>query len=702
MRERGNDKTLGLKYLRKALDDKNAGFREGQWEAIDALVNHNKRLLVVQRTGWGKSSVYFIATRILRDRERGPTLIISPLLALMRNQIQAAERLKIRADTINSQNTDQWSKKKNDILNNNVDVLLISPERLANDGFVEDVLLPIGENIGLFVVDEAHCISDWGHDFRPDYRRLVNVIKQMPNNLPILGTTATANNRVIEDAQEQLGNLNVQRGSLMRGSLVLQTIRLGSQEERLAWLLEGLKTLPGTGIIYTLTIRDAHQVADWLKKNGVCASPYYGNVENENFPNGQSYRNHLQDQLQENKIKALVATSALGMGYDKPDLDFVVHYQAPGSIVDYYQQVGRAGRSIDTAYGILLSGEEDDRIHEYFRKSAFPSENTVERILTTLEDFDGLTISRLEKKINLRKGEIEDALKYLSVETPSPVLKEQKKWKRTAVNYKLDEEKIARLTRQRELEWEEIQSYIDEKGCLMEVLARALDDQDPKPCGRCSSCKEEPVIDVEVSRENIVYAGRFLRHSEFELECNKQVAKGSFPKDDITWNLKEEERAETGRVLSRWRDAGWGQLVCDDKERGEFREELVDAAVEMIIERWKPDPKPEWLTCVPSDNKPRLVRDFAEKLAGKLDIKFEPVVKKIRPNEPQKFQQNRFHQCNNLDGVFEIERVIEKPVLLVDDIVDSAWTLTVIAALLRRSGSGPVWPFVLASTRTGG
>jgi ATP-dependent DNA helicase RecQ len=703
MRERGNDKILSLQYLRDALDDQNAGFREGQWEAIDALVNHNKRLLVVQRTGWGKSSVYFIASRILRDRGRGPTLIISPLLALMRNQIHAAEQLNIRALTINSTNTDEWLKITDEILKNKADVVLISPERLANDQFVEEVLLPIAERIGLLVVDEAHCISDWGHDFRPDYRRLVNILKQMPKNIPLLGTTATANNRVIKDAQEQLGNLDVQRGTLMRGSLVLQTIRLGSQAERLAWLLESLKSLPGTGIIYTLTKRDANQVADWLNKNGVSALAYYSDVKNEKFEDPNRYRIYLEEQLMENQIKALVATTALGMGYDKPDLGFVIHYQAPGSIVHYYQQVGRAGRAIDTAYGILLSGEEDGDIQEYFRQSAFPDQDAVEKILTTLEDFDGLPVSVLEKFINLRKGLIEKALKFLSVETPSPVITTgNSNWQRTAVAYKMDLEEIDRLTHQRELEWEEIQSYIDEKGCLMEMLSRALDDKDPKPCGRCSSCIGEPVIGPQVSREIIISAARFLRQSEFALECKKQVAPQSFPEYGFSGNLSNELRAETGRVLSRWRDAGWGQLVADDKEDGMFREELVDAAAEMVQERWKPSPAPEWITCVPSHNQPKLVSDFSKSLADKLNIPFEPVVKKIKGNQPQKLQQNRFHQCHNLDGVFEIESVMEEPVLLIDDVVDSAWTLTIIAALLRQRGSGLVWPFALASTKIGG
>ena len=460
------DKPYALGLLKKAIGHEAVDFRDGQWEAIDSLVNRRERRLVVERTGWGKSIVYFVATRILRSQGSGPTLIVSPLLALMRNQIEAANGLGLQAITINSTNRRQWPELQRVVHANEADVLLISPERLANDDFVANVLVPMAESVGLLVVDEAHCISDWGHDFRPDYRRLVNVLRRMPGNVPILGTTATANDRVIRDIRQQFGDFFIQRGPLMRETLALQTMQLPTKTERLAWLVDHINDLPGTGIIYTLTKRDANQVATWLKEHGVSAEAYYSDVRSDDFQNSDSYRQHLEQRLLDNDMKALVATTALGMGYDKPDLGFVVHYQAPSSVVAYYQQVGRAGRAVDYAMGILISGHEDEDIHEFFRSSAFPSEDWVRAILEALESHDGLSVRELESIVNLRWAQIDHVLKYLSVENPAPVIKIDNRWTRTPTQYQMDRENIRRLTGQRETEWQEVQSYIGEEGLL--------------------------------------------------------------------------------------------------------------------------------------------------------------------------------------------------------------------------------------------
>jgi ATP-dependent DNA helicase RecQ len=547
-------------------------------------------------------------------------------------------------------------------------------------------------------VDEAHCISDWGHDFRPDYRRIVGILQRMPPNMPVLGTTATANDRVIDDAVAQLGRIQLLRGSLMRETLWLQTMRLPDQAARLAWLAEHLPDLPGTGIVYTLTKRDAEQVATWLDRNGIAARAYHSDVASPEIEGRSAYREHLESLLLSNQLKALVATTALGMGYDKPDLGFVVHFQAPGSVVAYYQQVGRAGRAIPRAVGVLLSGREDEDIHEYFREGAFPKEEEVTSILDLLDRSEGLTLAEIEAQVNLRRGLIQKALKFLSMEDPSPVLKDGARWLRTPVEYRMDHEHIRRLTSQREREWQQVQDYIDSRECRMIFLARALDDPSAAACGHCSNCLGAPIVGEDFDRRRAVAAAQFLRHAEMPLVCKVRVPSGALPEYGLVGNLPRDLRPQEGRILSRWGDAGWGHLVREGKHSGHFGDELVEAVAEMVAERWRPAPAPTWVTWVPSRRHPELVPPFARRLAERLGLPFLEAVAKTRDNDPQKVQENAYHQCLNLDGAFAVAAVRPgEPVLLVDDVVDSSWTLAIVSALLLRAGSGPVWPIALAS-----
>ncbi len=445
-----------------------AEFRDGQEAAIRYIVEGRGRLLVVQKTGWGKSFVYFIATKLLREAGSGPALLISPLLALMRNQIAAAERMGVRAATINSDNQVEWAAVETAIQQNEVDILLISPERLANERFRTEVLARVAERITLLVIDEAHCISDWGHDFRPHYRLVERIVRALPVNLRLLATTATANNRVMEDLEAVLGpNLCVSRGELNRPSLALQTIRLPSQAERLAWLAEQVPALPGHGIIYTLTVRDAIQVADWLRSCNL-------NVESYTSETGER-RVELEQALLDNKVKALVATTALGMGFDKPDIAFVIHYQTPGSVVAYYQQIGRAGRALAAAYAVLLSGKEETEITDYFIDSAFPKPDEVQSVLDSLAGAsDGLSVPELMGCVNLSKGRIQKTIDLLSLESPSPIAKQGTKWQLTAAN--LSEafwQRARRLTELRREEQRQMQEYVRLDSGHMEYLIRA-------------------------------------------------------------------------------------------------------------------------------------------------------------------------------------------------------------------------------------
>jgi ATP-dependent DNA helicase RecQ len=670
-----------------------AAFRDGQEDAIRHIVEGRGRLLVVQKTGWGKSFVYFIAIKLLREAGHGPALLISPLLALMRNQITAAERMGVRAATINSDNLEEWADVEARLGRNEVDILLISPERLANPRFRTGVLAAIAAQISLLVIDEAHCISDWGHDFRPHYRLLERMVRSLPANLRLLATTATANNRVMEDLALVLGpNLEVSHGDLNRPSLSLQTIRLPSQAERLAWLAEQLAMLPGHGIIYTLTVRDANQVADWLKTRGFAVAAYTGETG--------SQRKDLEHALLHNQVKALVATTALGMGYDKPDLAFVIHYQTPGSVVAYYQQVGRAGRALDSAYGILLSGEEELDINDWFITSAFPTRQEVAAVVQALEEEPkGLSVPRLLGRVNLSKGRIEKTIDLLALESPAPIARLGSNWQLTAA--RLGEgfwQRAERLTALRRIEHEQMQEYVRLPfGRHMEFLIRALDG-DPAAVRPPTL----PPLPVTVNGSLVQEAVAFLRRTHLTIDPRHQWPTGGLPQFHLSGRIPASQQAQPGKALCLWGDAGWGGLAKQGKLNGHFADDLVIACAQMI-RKWNPEPAPAWITCVPSLRHPDLVPDFARRLAAALALPFHPVIMKTEERPEQNTLANSTQQARNLDGALALngQPVPSGPVLLVDDQVDSRWTLTVSAWLLRKAGSGDVWPVVIAQRGQG-
>ena len=671
-----------LALLRAGVADPSAEFRVGQEDAIRHVVYDEGRLLVVQKTGWGKSFVYFIATKLLREAGMGPTLLVSPLLSLMRNQIAAAERMGVIAETINSDNQQRWREVEDAIGRDAVDILLISPERLANERFREEVLARIAAKVALLVIDEAHCISDWGHDFRPHYRLIQRIIQVLPPNLRLLATTATANNRVMADLRDILGqDVQISRGDLARPSLALQTIRLPGQAERLAWLAEQLPTLPGSGIVYTLTVRDAEMVARWLKSQGINVEAYTSNTGDR--------RPELEQALLDNRVKALVATTALGMGFDKPDLAFVIHYQAPGSAVAYYQQVGRAGRALDEAYGILLSGTEETEITDYFIESAFPTRSQVEIVLRALEEApEGLSLREFEAapKVNLSNGCIQKTIQLLSLESPSPIAKLDTKWQLTAAT--LGEsfwERAQRLTELRRAEQEQMQNYVELSSGHMAFLIDALDGEpgDFTP-------PDLPDLPTSVDPQRVRDAVVFLRRTSMSIEPRRRWPPGNA--------IAVNHQLQPGKALCVWGDAGWGYLVRQGKYRDDyFSDELVTACIH-LVEEWRPDPFPQWVTAIPSHRHPELVLDFAQRLAAKLQI---PFIKAIVTNEnrpEQKTMENSDKQARNAFAALDVNqhKVLSSPVLLVDDMVDSRWTFTVAAYKLRQSGSGEVFPLALS------
>jgi ATP-dependent DNA helicase RecQ len=661
-----------------------AEFRADQFEAISALVADRRRVLVVQRTGWGKSAVYFVATRMLRDRGAGPTLLVSPLLSLMRNQIEAGERGGVRSARITSDNTDDWEKIVADLDADRVDLLLVSPERFANPQFRDEVLPDLAARIGLLVIDEAHCISDWGHDFRPDYRRIARILNSLPAGVPVLCTTATANDRVVDDIVDQLGHdLLVLRGTLDRLSLALDVLHMPAQAERLAWLAQAIPTLPGTGIVYALTIDDARRVAAWLVSHGIAARAYTGD-------DPLDARLEVESMLRGNELKCVVATSALGMGYDKPDLAFVIHFQMPGSAIAYYQQVGRAGRALEQAYAIALVGHEDRQIQDYFINTAFPPRADAEQVMGLLDQDEWMTAKAIEREVNMRHARLENMLKVLEVE--GVVERNRGKWRRTPRGWEYPEARVLAVTAARRAEQERMLEYLSGSGCLMEFLQRELNDPSASPCGRCMWCVGDHLLPVVIDRELAREAVAFLQNRSLVLEPRKQWPDGK--------KIPLDQRAEVGRVLSHYADGGWGTQVKEQRESGAYSDEVTWALADLVSKQ-KYDEEPEWVTCVPSLRAPALVSGLAERVADRLKLPFVPVVVKGRETSPQREMSNSAQQCANVQGAFALSGPMPKgAVLLIDDLVDSGWTVTVVAALLREHGTSAVHPALLAQSRS--
>lgn len=690
--------------LRRLTGRPDADFRDGQREAISALVEERSRVLVVQRTGWGKSAVYFLTTHLLREQGLGPTLLISPLLALMRNQMDAAARLGLRCETINSASATTVGELERALRADEVDLLLISPERLANPEFASKIMPIVGARPGLIVIDEVHCISDWGHDFRPDYRRIGRIVDRLAGStVPILGCTATANDRVVADVADQLGaGLTTFRGPLRREGLALSTIRLDRQADRLAWLAETLPDLQGSGIVYCLTVRDVENVAAWLASQGLAVEAYFGSLDNE-------ARIDAERKLRDNEIKALVATTALGMGYDKPDLSFVVHFQSPGSPVAYYQQVGRAGRALETSRGILLRGVEDEQIQDWFIEQAFAAEHLVNDIVQAFDSADGpVPLMRIQVTLNVRIGTLELVVKQLDVDG---VLERVSgtSYQRTLQPWTYPAARVEAVTTERRLEQQAMVDYFHTTDCRMKFIANLLDDPAADDCGICDNCTgtgtaagngvdQAPGAEGALSIELVAAAEAFLRNRPIELTAKKMYL------DEATGGRKRipvGELVDDGRVLSMWGDGGWGQLVRDAKTvTGRFDDRLVDALAE-LVEAWAPDPAPEWVTSVPSFRAPELVADVAERVAARLGLPYHPVVVRLEDRPEQRHQQNSAHQQTNVAGAFGLTADGVRPggpVLLVDDTTDSGWTMTEIGRLLRRAGASRVHPVALASS----
>ena len=688
----------------RALAGDAARLRDDQWSAIRALVVERRRALVVQRTGWGKSAVYFVATALLRARGAGPTVIVSPLLALMRNQIAAAERAGIHARTINSANTEEWEQVYADVESGLADVLLVSPERLNNPDFRDQVLPRLGATAGLVVVDEAHCISDWGHDFRPDYRRLRTLLADLPPGVPVLATTATANARVTRDVAEQLSSSRtagalVLRGPLERESLHLAVVRMPGIEQRLAWLAKHLQELPGSGIIYTLTVAAGQEVAAFLADRGFRVAAYSGQTE-------PPERLRAEQDLIDNKLKALVATSALGMGFDKPDLGFIVHLGAPPSPVAYYQQVGRAGRGVDRAEVILLPGREDRDIWAYFASLAFPPEATVRSTLDVLAAAGRpLSTAALEARVDLSRGRLEMMLKVLDVD--GAVRRVRGGWERAATGeWSYDAERYARVAAERSREQRAMLDYIETGGCRMEYLRRQLDDPTPARCGRCDNCTGRR-WDVDVATGDAAAARTRLRRPGVEVPPRKMWPAGLATLGiDASGRIAPAWMAEPGRALGRLTDIGWGErlrpMLAGGAPDEPVSDEVFDAVV-AVLAGWGWADRPAAVLTMPSRSRPRLIDDLGRRIARVGRLPYAGSIRYV--NGGPERRQNSAQRLHSLWGALALPDSVRGsiagsggPVLVIDDRIESGWTMTVAAKLLREAGAPAVLPLALAVT----
>jgi len=692
-------RAAALDALRRGTGAPESSFRPHQLEAIEALCSDRKRLLLVQRTGWGKSIVYFVTTRLLRASGSGPTLIISPLLALMRNQLEMAERMGLRAERLDSDNqqlTGEWERIYGALERDEVDVLFVSPERLTNESFRERVETQLFARLGMLVVDEAHCISDWGHDFRPHYRLITQFVRFLPPSVPMLATTATADDRVVEDVRAQLGGIDVMRGPLGRDSLHLDVIAGLSYAERLAWLSQALSDdrLPGSGIIYALTTRDANIVAEWLRSRGIDAYAYHGKIE-------PTVRAEREQRLLHNGLKALVATSALGMGYDKGDLGFVIHFQGTQSVVHYYQMVGRAGRALEKAYCVLLTSSEEDEIIDFFVRNALPGQELVEAMLAAVAE-EPRSTTMLMAAINEPKSRVGSAVEFLALEAPSPIVKIESRWSRTAVPYAYPAQRARALAERRGEERALMIDYARGGSCFMQFLGRCLGDAGIAPCGRCGVCAGKPLVEVGDIDQETEVAEDFINHREIVLLPRKAWPVGGLPKYGFRSGSVIEKglRAEEGRALAYFKLGRIGRRLRSEKYElrpARFSELTVAEAAE-LIRAWNPKPPPRWIVPMPSLNRPTLVPEFVERLGEELGLPVHHAVHKLFATEEQKGMQNSSFQARNLDGSLEVEAFagMEQAGLFVDDMYDSGWTVAVTVALLRRAGAGVVHPCTLS------
>ena len=656
-----------------------AQFHNAQWAAIEKILN-KERVLMIQKTGFGKSLCYqFPATQL-----NGLTIVFSPLIALMRDQVNSLNKKGIVAKCINSNQTPEENEQiLEDAKKGKIKILYIAPERQGNMSWQETVR---EIKVAMVVVDEAHCISQWGHDFRPDFRRIVDLVNILPKDVPVLAVTATATKRVQDDIQEQIGkNMTVLRGDLQRENLRLFVVKVKSENEKKIRIAEFLQHCKGSGLIYTGTRVNTQEYADWLKFVGIDAEMYNASLEGEE-------RIRIEQGLKENRWKAIVATNALGMGIDKPDIRFIIHTQMPQSPIHYYQEIGRAGRDGNSSDVILFYNENvnkdgvpyDKMLPLSFINGAKPKIADYKRVINALKNAP-LGERGVMQELNMKQTPVRTILADL-LEQNIAVRNNDNKYEYRFDAPELDTKSFEELRQSKMIDLDAMMGYIETTGSRMDYLRKYLGDAITVSSENCDNTNLADYMPKRYSE------AMWLKLRDFKQDYFPEIAK------------KKTSKLEPGFALANYslEDGEVGKMVhnCKYEGAGDFPDDIVRRMVRMIQKKMMGN-KIDMLLYVPPTESGDLVKNLAVKVGELLGIPVCHNLKKMRPTTAQKIPQNAILKRKNVEDAFDFDspEILEgKSVLLLDDIYDSGATMNEIAKMLKEKGAATITPVVIAKT----
>lgn len=646
-------------------------FYDEQWEAIDKLLK-GQRILMIQRTGFGKSLVFQFSAILLN----GTTVIFSPLIALMREQVNRLKELGLPAAYINSTLTPE---EKQEALQNaekgKYKLLYIAPERQEDEEWQKVVQRM---RLGMVVVDEAHCISTWGHDFRPSYRRIVNVVKQLQTDFPVLACTATATIKVQQDIEVQFDNsrLTVLRGNLSRPNFALKVIHCEKQEDKMAGVLQIVSSLKGTGVIYCGTQAETEIYSKWLDFNGIKVTNYNAGLEDET-------RKRIEIDFVNDVYKCVVSTNALGMGMDKPNLRFVIHTQIPASPLHYYQEIGRAGRDGFDTQVILFYTPEDDELPQSFIKNNKPAIKYYHRLIEILQT-ESLGLHGIIRKINRKQTAVNVILADL-IDQGIVIKNNNGKSPRYELKFnapQLITHGFEELRNAKLADYEHMKGYMATKSCRMGYLQNYLGDRVTSSCGKC---------DNDLGKNYIVKA------TAAELIKIQEFRESYFP----VLEVENKTCILIDGVAASWygvTNVGTMMHACKYEHGGDFPDYLLRLTLKAFRSHFK-NMNFDVVMYVPPTISGELVKNFAEKIARTLRFEFSNGIVKTRVTEAQKVFESAIGKKENLKDAFTVQTNVRgKKILLIDDIFDSGSTIKEIADMLKHHGAELVAPLVIAKT----